>query len=427
MKLLHLKLLTTTLLLSSAASAATLDSLLKDLKSPEQTTRQNALDELSELSEEGFTEKEGLKILDAAAGKYAANGEYSINAELVSFLREKPSPKLIQPLVALFPKLDADAKWYALDVLAYMEGSKDALKTYLGLVGKHSATLDGLPVSALKEQKDAVKILFPTLFQYTRNPKLQYDIYDLALEYVYEDWMSIADLRRAEAGILNDYRTLATRLNPAQQTTGIAWRWQEPYLDDRYLGGLMLDLIGFLNTRNANQVLQDALKFNDPYLQGWAVISLAYNDQKIPAEAVKQVAASNEMRWTLYDYLQDAEHLDLFPAEYRNQQDMGASDLVNVLIDSDELGYEPESVEFVQKFTRQEGSSLYDYYLYKFTDHEGTAYAGLAGPYSPARVVTIEGGDDTSTLFTRWEEKSPEAHYQAILDDLYGESEDDLE
>lgn len=421
MKLLHLKLLTTTLLLSTAASAATLDTVLKNLKSPDPSTRQQALNDLDELSYDGFTEKEGLRILEAAAGKYPSTPDTDINAELVSALRTHPTAKLIQPIVNLFPKLSADGKWYALDVLASMENSKEALKTYVGLVGKHAAALDGLPINSLKEQENAAGVLFPALFQHTRHPKLQYDIYDLALEYVYEDWISLGALRKAETGILNDFRTLSARLKTAQKPSGIAWRFEQPYQDDRYLGGILLDLMGFLNTKNANGVLQEALKFNDPYLQGWAAISLVYNDQKVSAQALKQIAASNEMRWTLYDYLQDAESLELFPAEYRNQQALGASDLANALIDSDELGYEPDSIEFVQKFTEQEDNDLYDYYLYKFTDHDGVAYAGVAGPYSPAKAVTVSGGDLTSSLFRKWDELTPEEHFRAIVADEYGD------
>ncbi|GGJ38762.1 hypothetical protein [Deinococcus roseus] len=411
--------MTSTLLLSSAASAATVDALLKDLKSASQDIRQKALDELADVGDEGFTEKEALQVIAAAGGSYAPTGKYSINAELVSFLRTDPSPKLIQPIVNLFPKLDADARWYALDVLTRYPKNTGALKTYLGLVGKNAAALDGLPVGQLKKQTDTANLLFPALLQYTKFPRLQYDIYDLILAYAYDDQVPAATLRKYEKPILNDYAVLSKRLQTQQQNSGIAWRWEDPYLDDRYLGGILLDLMGFFNTKTANTVLKEALAFKDPYLKGWAAISMVYNDQEVPEENLHEIAASNEMRWTLFDYLQDAKSLDLFPDEFRNQRDLGASDLANQLLKPDALGYEPESIEFVQKFTRQSGDDLSDYYLYRFTDQDGVAYAGLAGPYSPAKVATVTGGEDTYSLFEKWDDHTPEEHYKAFMEDLY--------
>lgn len=425
MKQLHFKWLLTVVLLSGAASAASVDSLLKDLKSTSKETREKALDALADMADAGFTEKESLKVLDAAAQKYEATGEYSVSAELISFLRYDPKPSMIKPIVNVFPKLDADGKWFALDVLTRLEKNTTALKTYLGLVGKHAASLDSLPIRNLKNQEGVADLLIPELFKYTKFPKLQFDIYDLALSYLYDEELTSEDIRKHEKTILNDYKALSAKLKAAQQDSGIAWRWAEPYNTDRYLGGIMLDMVGFMKTKTGDAVLKEALQFKDPHLQAWAAISLVYNEQNVPSEVFENIAASNEMRWTLYEYLEDAERLDLFPQAYRNQQALATSDLTNLLIGSDYLGYEPENIEFVQKFTRQDEDTLNDYYLFKFTDEDGVEYAGLAGPYSPAKTATVQGGDDTYTLFDEWDSRTAEGHYQAILDELYAEGDMD--
>lgn len=423
MKMLSLKTVLISVLLSGAASAATVEELLQDLKSPEEGQRLTALDELADYGEDGLTEKEGLMVLEAAKLSYAPTGDYSVNAQLLADLRQAPKVSYIKPIVALFPNLDIDAKWYALDILTRFEDNKDALKTYVGLVGKHSAALDALPVRYLKDQSDYASILFPELFKYTKNPSLQYDIYDLALSFLYDEKLSLKVVQNNEKQILNDYQALAVKLKPVQQATGTDWRYDRPYRTDRYFGGLMLDLIGFLNTPGGNTVLKDALKYNDPHLKGWAVISLVFNKQEVPASELLAVAASDDMRFTLYDYLERADRLDLFPEKYRNQQALAQSDLSHYLTFPDVLSYEPRSIEYVQTFSENGKDGKMNYYLFKFTDKEGKTYAGLSGPFYQVQEPTIQGGGDTYTNFTEWDKLSPEEHYEDILKALNGDGE----
>ncbi|GEM49742.1 hypothetical protein [Deinococcus cellulosilyticus] len=423
MKSLSFKTVLISVLLSGAASAATVDELLQDLKSPEEGQRLTALDELADYGQEGLTEKEGLKILEAAKLTYGPAGDYSVNAQLLADLRKDPKPSYIKPIVGMFADLDIDAKWYALDILTRFKDNKDALKTYVGLVGKHSAALDSLPVRYLKDQTEYVNVFFPELFKYTRNPALQFDIYDLALSFLYDEKMSQKVLRDNEKQILNDYQALSVKLKPVQQPTGTDWRYNRPYRTDRYFGGLMLDLIGFLNTPAANTVLKDALKYSDPHLKGWAAISLIFNKQTVPAADIQAVADSNDMRFTFYDYLERADRLDLFPEQYRNQQSLAQSDLAHWLTYPDELGYEPASVEYVQTFSEEGKDGKMNYYLFKFTDRDGKAYAGLSGPFYQAEEPTIQGGGSTFSNYTEWDKLSPAGHYEDIMKAVNGEGE----
>jgi hypothetical protein len=57
--------------------------------------------------------------------------------------------------------------------------------------------------------------------------------------------------------------------------------------------------------------------------------------------------------------------------------------------------------------------------LWKFSDEEGTTFAGVSGPYPlDPSLHSLSDGGDTFSKFTVWEQATPEQHLAFILETL---------
>jgi hypothetical protein len=261
-------------------------------------------------------------------------------------------------------------------------------------------------------------VLFPELLRYAKNVKLARDIYRLCLAYCDAGLLSPATLASFSDQLLDAYRSREPRLRAAQESKGVAWMWDEKYVDDRNEGGVILDLMGYFANDDMDRELWNALTFHDPRLQYFAISSLLRRGKLPDSKAINEVAASAEMRNWLYDRLQKHGKLSLFPKRYRTQAALAESDMVQWLSYPTELGRAPDEIELMKVVPVDTGlrRGIYDYFLFRFRTHEPHWaaqkgwLAGVSGPFRRADSPTTTALGDTFSTFDPWDDKAPEAH-----------------
>ena len=157
----------------------------------------------------------------------------------------------------------------------------------------------------------------------------------------------------------------------------------------------------------------------DKYLEP---IYNSIGEGKPDTDSITQCANDPCRRVHVYTLLVQLGRLDLFPAEFVNQQSIAESQLVNWLEHPNELKNPPDEIELVKIVTLpgEEPVGPINYYLFKFRTfephwaaHEGWM-AGVAGPY-PARsndIHVFPGG--TFSELDAFDSKTPEEHVKFL-------------
>jgi hypothetical protein len=176
--------------------------------------------------------------------------------------------------------------------------------------------------------------------------------------------------------------------------------------------------MGHLPGNAMKEPLQEALTSRDPRVKLFAILSLLRHGYQVKPEVIEGVAASSEVRNWLYDGLVTLSRRDLYPARFASQDALAESNMVNWLTYPTELGRTPHDIELMATFDDDNGQQRY--YLFRFRTHpphwaaKDGWMAGLSGPFEVAAIPTTDAGGSTFSTFTKWEEKSPKEHFEAI-------------
>ncbi len=202
------------------------------------------------------------------------------------------------------------------------------------------------------------------------------------------------------------------------------WIWDDnDYLVKRTLSGLMLDLLGYDNQSNSIEELRSSnAHFEDQRLRMFASLSLVRRQQEVSAQSLKAIASDDESRQFLFNGLKQLDKLELYPADFISQEELSKSDMINWLLYPTELARIPSAIEFIQMFTIEfDDVGPADFYLWKFrSDHESWSsqgwMVGLSGPFVRAETPTTEHYGFTFSAFTKLDEKTPDEHFDEIVD-----------
>jgi hypothetical protein len=227
---------------------------------------------------------------------------------------------------------------------------------------------------------------------------------------------------RITARLLTFYRAFKGKLLPAQRPEGIDWMFEEGYAENRHLGGLLLDLLGYFPSPEAESELQEGLRYHDPRLKLFAVCSLLRIGRPVEPRDVFQVAANPEVRNWLYDRLTDFGRPDLYPHALKTQEAFAEGEIVQWLTYPTELGRVPDEIELMAVITEDMGppEGLLDWYLFRFRTFpphwaaEDGWIAGVAGPYLRKDAPGTRSYGDTFSKFTPWDSMTPEEHVADI-------------
>ncbi|RZS93572.1 hypothetical protein EV197_2152 [Aquimarina brevivitae] len=201
------------------------------------------------------------------------------------------------------------------------------------------------------------------------------------------------------------------------------WIWEdEAYMMGRAESGLILDLLGYGTSQTSLEELKASLDyFTDNRPKYFAVAALLRRSGQVNTKHYQSLAKDDETRGLLYMQLKNLNKLSLFPEAYHTQIQLSKADMVNWLIYPTELNTFPTEIELVKMFTIEYSDvGPADFYLWKFrADNENWKndgwMAGLSGPFVRANGPSMDAYGYTFSAFTAFDKKSPEEHFDEIV------------
>ena len=402
---------------------AEFDKILEMLWDADQETREAGLEQLSkfEIGKRDPRGQFGVKAIRAAARAYPFKKPErdEVSGALFTVAEESPAAEYIPELLENFDNLNELGKWYAQAVLMKLK-SRQAAEAFMALVRQHSRAgkLPALNFGRLQSEPCFAEVFFPELLGYADNPENAAAIYELCLGFCKARQLPSEKLAAMVDRILKSYGACAAKVRAAQRDKGIAWMWEESYMESREFAGLLLDLFGYLPAERVEKALREALDFNDPRVKLFAVISLLRLNRPIDKKNIEGIAHHAETRNLLYNELKGMGKGSLFPESYRTQRSFAESDMVNWLIFPTELDRAPDEIELMKVVTIDTGlpGGIYDYYLFRFrtfAPHWAAKkgwIAGVSGPFRRKDEPTTDALGETFSHFAKWDSKTPDEH-----------------
>ncbi|CUU34153.1 MAG: hypothetical protein K6U12_03510 [Armatimonadetes bacterium] len=393
--------------------------LIEALQSADAESRQKAYRALQNLLDRKIHLDEARTALEAAGAEYPLQESEFDDPQrlLLQIAAKKPDPTFIPVIERDFGRYSPRAQTAALDLLVTIS-TPNAIQSLCALLAQ--AEGDTSCLAALESRTEYAPLLFPTLLTLLarqENAHHHFYIARLYLRHVQAGAVPKEVLAESVPYVLACYDSLASTLMPQQKPHSMRWIWDdELYMQAREIAGVLLDLMGYLESPEVRQRLQAALAYTDPYLLLYAACSLLRLGESVPHETLRRIAADAETRRWLFEYLQRMELAHLFPEEYRNQAALAESDMVDWLIFPTELGCPPDEIQLVGVYTIETGDGLADAYLFRFRMEGEDWEAGLAGLYPLEEQPLIHGTGDTFSRFDKWQEYPAEEHVDRILD-----------
>ena len=261
-------------------------------------------------------------------------------------------------------------------------------------------------------------ILFPNLLSFTDNKEISSDIYLLFLTYFEKSLVNEKSLGQYKDTIIRDIVNLVKGINEYAFKEGITSIWDDDeYLVIRSKVGIHLDLAGYINDSEVIMALNSTMAMNDMRLKMFAALSLIKHGYELDDKDLMEIAADNEIRNWFYDGLQKIGRIDVFPSQYKTQQYFAESNMVDWLIYPTELARVPDKIELMSVFDDGEE----EYYLFRFKCDSNKNWkeegwmTGISGPFNKKAVPTTSAEGNTFSRFEKWESKTPEEHFEAIV------------
>lgn len=407
-------------------SKMSLKTILASLKSKRLSEREAAIEKLEVMANRGLSVSQGKMVLRAAAEKYPRR-KYSFldtATTLVEVAAAKPFPDYVPIILELFPQYSEGARKQSLYMLNVMP-EREAAEAYLKLLDSFArkAPIPYLILGDLERNPRHADVFFPSLLKLTTLSKFKYSIYLLLLSFLQKGLLQHEQIHLHLKRLYSAYAKCEEKLMAQQQPSGIAWIWRERYLRLRADAALYLDLFGYLPGKETRKFLRNALKYFDPRLKYFALISMLRLGQPVAAKHITEVAASAEMRSHLFGEMEKMKKSHLFPKKFKNQRALAESNMVNWLTYPTELGRVPDEIELMKIISIQteNSSEIADYYLYRFRTHKphwsakSGWMAGVSGPYFQNAGLAVDSATDTFSCFEPWDSTFPEEHLGRIV------------
>jgi len=280
--------------------------------------------------------------------------------------------------------------------------------------------IDYLPTGTLAQRKDAKSILFPRLLQIAPDSNFAGDIYQLCLHYVETGAMDSEDLSPQAPAMVRSFQAWKQKIVDAEMKLGAKWMWEESQIAVREPMGVLLDLMGTVPTDSVRAALKEAIALNDPKLKFFAAISMFRLDMDVPQNELNAIAAADETRLWLFKHLKEQKQLNRMPAEFKTQEALARSSMVEWLIYPTELGRPPDAIEKMGVVTiNTPDNGKVDYFVFRFRSDakafkDNSWMAGTAGGYVQKDEPTADDTGDTFSTFEKADAKSPAEHVERI-------------
>ena len=400
-----------------AVSESRILEIVQTLRSGDAGVRQRAVDRLKAAASDGLTIEEGTEAIRAAAEKWPAGEKIDASDELVNAALSRQHTSYIKEVSEHFPRYSEMARWRVVRYLISV-CNEAAARAYLDLIRQHQNLVPPASIQEFTQSAEATKLLLPDLLKYAGADELGSQIQMFALRAAQLGVVAETDLAPYAEPILRIYTPMRDRMRKIEKPAGDDWIWTDEYSDTRAHATLLLDLMGHLPGNVTKGPLEEALSSRDPRVKLFAILSLLRHGYEVRPAVIEDVAASSEVRNWLYDGLVSLNRRKLYPPRFASQDALAESNMVNWLTYPAELGRTPHEIKLMATFDDDAGQQRH--YLFRFRTHpphwaaEDGWMAGLSGPFEIATMPTTNAGGSTFSKFTKWDNKTPKEHFEAI-------------
>ncbi len=343
-----------------------------------------------------------------------------VNVRLAEFLELFTANEVIQTISSSYGDAPNAQRSHLMLVLACQETEPAAI-ALKSLVREHG--FPSVYPRVFWKLREHVEGLSFYALELVENPGVHLgDIVNLINHALYTKKLDASVLDPAAALIEERINTLLPSVLSMQAEIHGRWHRDREYFGLRSDLAAWIDLAGIVPACSVN-VLKNAHESADPVINLFLVTALIAKEASIPASAIAISAESYETTRGLYHTLQARAHLHLYPKDLKTFEHFAAADMVSWLSHPSELGEEPETIELHSIVERdQNDHSSERYCLWRFTDAEGEAFAGVSGPFTKdswedPTPETVRS-EDTFSNFKPWDEATPSEHLEAVLETL---------
>ena len=400
-----------------------IDELIENLQKSSTESFSDEYKKLEEYTENNMNLQIAKKIISAINYNFPKR-EYDFfdtQEDLIRLLREYKKPDIIPYYEEIFSGVSKHAKREIIFCLTQIN-SPVAVKSVFNLL--ETTTQDNLDCLVLYGwnsnfyQSDEI---FPGLLDYIEIKPYQYEILYTLYLYLSENKLRFDKIKSRLDKFLIIYYILEESINNLKiDYTKSNWVFDENYVEYRSEKALLLDIFGYFDDESITKLLEENTGSKDPRIIYFAIISLYRHKKEINPVVVNKIAADNEMRKWIFDFLDENRLRNKYPSKYFNQTDLAISDMVNWLIYPTELGSAPDHISLEKILTEKIDGFEHDFFIFKFkVDPPHWAaddgwMAGVAGPFKKDEQPTIKGSGHTFSNFAAWESKSAEEHFEDI-------------
>jgi hypothetical protein len=388
--------------------------------------RKKAMIRLSKMFIEEVDSEVIEELIRASADVHHDNENYSddCSVAIMNFVSQYDLSEFYDVIEEVFPKMSVWARSYSLTILSQVP-TKESLTTLLKLLHSYTGNIPIFDFNLDENSisKEAVDVLFPDLLSYTDEPSYSYSIYHFTLQCLRENLLSSSDVMHHRDTLVEKIIQLKTVIEEYQDLFDDQTIWDDPiYMDLRHTVGLYLDFAGYFNSDDEiTEILTGCLGLTDKKLQYFSALSLLRFGHDIPNEVFASIGSSPELRCFLFEHLNLLGAIHLFPEEFKSQEYLAESNLVQWLTYPTELGRTPDDIELMEMIsaTDEQGEEI-EYYIFRFrSSHpewiERGWMAGVSGYYIKKDTPTIDAYKCTFSHFEPWDSKTPEEHLDNVI------------
>jgi len=400
-----------------------IDDVVARLQDEELEVRKAAAVDLYNMATPGLSNADAVRMLRAATREFPALefASQSASAELVRAARASSDPALVEVVRETFPKYPARAKEEALLLLSGIDSvASTDLFVQLAIDEARSPTgVTSLPTRGFEEAPRHAERLFPALLAAMERAELRWGVAYLSLNYFEQGELAQGALDPHYGAIHEPLIDLLQRTNSLERSDN-DWLWTDEYQEVRGLAGLLLDLSRFFETEESSRALDLGVESADPRLKFFSARALMSVGHEVPDVALRDIAASSEMRNFLFEYLESTNRVDRFPKEFLSQEAFAESEMVDWLIYPTELGRAPSEIDVVRTVDATLDGNDYIYYVFRFRTNpphwaaEDGWMLGVAGPFLVSAAPSPTSYGDTFSTFAKLDDTDIDAYVDEI-------------
>ena len=412
-----------------------IEAALRDVAAATPETIDQKLKALEEKAGAGLSLRDADLLLEASKKEYAKR-KYDFQntqVDILRCLRGYANPDIVGGLEDRSQGADTNVNAELVFILSRID-SPDAVQAVFSIL-KNSGDRRpaSLTVPGWEKDKIQARAVFPGLLAFLDVPQYRFQIALLTLFYLEDRKITQDDIEEYLPGITAEAQAAAARLSAVKPEGTRKTRWyRDDYLEPRNELSVFLDLFGYLDTRDTEDLLNEFLRSADPRLSFFSLASLIRRGQAVDQPVIDAVARDDEMRKWLFTFLKEKNLLDRMDERYRTQEELAASDLVNWLIYPTELGTAPDRIELLKKVTvdTQSADGTLEYFIFKFrtlAPHWAAKdgwMVGVSGPFKVTEYPSVDAYGETFSAFEKLDDRPPEAYLNRVRDLIDGASQE---